>query len=146
MKKTVTKHGNFVMSAELVSKKDCKDIIKFIDTYEKEHSVIRDYSEENKNTKSKEIILSKKLYLPKAKEIDAIIFKRIGESIKKFISLQNIPNASYLMSNNLEDTGYQLRKIIGPTKEHQDGVDVSIFSDAYKERVGTLIVSLKSYP
>ena len=143
MKKTVTKYGNFVMSAELVSKKDCKDIIKFIDTYEKEHSEIRDYSENNRNTKSKEITLSQKLYLPKAKEIDNIIFKRIGESIKKFISLQNIPNAHHLMSNNLEDTGYQLRKIIGPTLEHSDGVEVSIFKDAYKYRIGTLIISLK---
>lgn len=141
MKKTVTNHGNFILGAELVSKKDCKDIIKFIDTYEKEHSVIRNYSEKNRNTKSKEIVLSEKLHLPKAKEIDNIIFKRVGEAIKKFI-VQNIPNPNHLM-NNLEDTGYQLRKIVGPTLEHQDGVEVSVFKDICKYRVGTIIISLK---
>tara|TARA_R110000772_G_scaffold57747_9_gene130769 strand:- start:13478 stop:14068 length:591 start_codon:yes stop_codon:yes gene_type:complete len=141
MKKTVTDHGNFILSAELVSKKDCKDIIKFIDTYEEEHSVLRDYSEKKRNTNSKEIELSAKLDLPKAKEIDDIIFKRVGEAIKKFI-VENVPNAHSLM-NNLEDTGYQLRKIIGPTLEHSDGIEINIFKDAYKYRVGTLIISLK---
>jgi len=141
MKKTVTDHGNFILSAELVSKKDCKDIIKFIDTHEKEHSVLRDYSLKNRNTNSKEILLSEKLHLPKAKEIDDIIFKRVSESINKFI-VQNVPNAGGLM-DNLEDTGYQLRKIIGPTKQHADGLEVVVYKDAYKYRVGTLIISLK---
>ena len=142
MKKTITDHGNFILSAELVSKKDCKDIIKFIDTYEEEHSVLRDYSEKNRNTNSKEILLSEKLDLPKAKEVDLIIFKRVSEAIKKFI-VQNIPNPKVLLSEGIEDTGYQLRKIIGPTKNHQDGVNVDIFRDVYKWRVGTLIISLK---
>lgn len=142
MKKTVTDHGNFILSAELVSKKDCKDIIKFIDTHEKEHSVLRDYSLKNRNTKSKEIILSEIIDLPKAKEIDDIIFKRVGEAINKFI-IQNIPNSNNLM-RNLEDSGYQLRKIIGPTIQHADGVQVNILSKStYKCRVGTLIISLK---
>ena len=142
MKKTVTDHGNFILSAELVSKKDCKDIIKFIDTHEKEHSILRDYSQKNRNTNSKEIALSRIMHLPKTKEIDDIIFKRVGEAIKKFI-VQNIPNGKQLM-NNLEDSGYQLRKIIGPTLQHQDGVQVDILNKStYKYRVGTLIISLK---
>ena len=141
MKKTVTNHGNFILSAELVSKKDCKDIIKFIDTYEKEHSTIRNYSEEGRNAKSKEIILSRVMNLPKAKEIDDIIFKRVGEAIKKFI-VQNVPNPGDL-TNNLADTGYQLRKIVGPTLEHQDGIEVDVFKHSYQYRVGTIIISLK---
>ena len=142
MKKTVTKHGSFIMSAELVSKKDCKDIIKFIDTHEKEHSVLRDLSEPRRNTNSKEIELGEKKYLPKAKEIDNIIFKRVGEAINKFI-VKNIPNAKDIMRNTIEDTGYQLRKIIGPTQQHQDGVNVLVYNDGYKVRVGTIIISLK---
>jgi hypothetical protein len=75
------------------------------------------------------------------KEIDNLIFEKVGKSIDCFI----IENMKYYgnLTENIEDSGYTLRKIIGPTKAHQDGIEIKKYKDnSITYRVATLIISL----
>ena len=53
----------------------------------------------------------------------------------------NIPNYGNL-TENIEDSGYELRKIIGPTHLHADGSEVKMVKNSISFRVATLVISL----
>jgi hypothetical protein len=74
------------------------------------------------------------------KEIDDLIFKSVGKSVDRFIIKE--PSYGGYISQNIKDSGYHLRKIIGPTQRHADGPEVTEYSDGLSYRVATLVISL----
>jgi hypothetical protein len=55
--------------------------------------------------------------------------------------MENIPNFGNL-TKIIEDSGYELRKIIGPTALHADGPELTLSNNNIIHRVGTIVISL----
>ena len=134
----VTKHGYHIMTAKLLNSDECKRIIDFIENNIDEFKTNSPRKGYNTNSIGRMLnLLSDK---KEFKEIDDLIFKAVGKSIEYFI-IENIPNYSSLIEN-IEDSGYELRKIIGPTAIHSDGIGLKLFNDVIKHRIGTIVISL----
>ena len=135
----VTKHGYHIMTAKLLNSDECKKIIDFIEDNLNEFET--NYHKPGYNTNSIGCVLNSLSDKKEFKEIDNLIFEKIGKSIDCFI----IENMKYHgnLTENIEDSGYTLRKIIGPTKAHQDGIEIKKYKDnSITYRVATLIISL----
>ena len=134
----VTKHGYHIMTAKLLNSDECKKIIDFIEDNIDEFKTNKPKSGYNTNSIGRMLnLLSDK---KEFKEIDDLIFKAVGKSIECFI-IENIPNYGNL-TENIQDSGYELRKIIGPTALHADGPELTLSNNNITHRVGTIVISL----
>lgn len=136
----VTNHGYHIESANILDSSTCSNIINFIednlDKFElNDPTIFKGY-----NTNSYKLALNKFIHIDKFKEIDNIIFKAVGDAIKCFI-IDDLPDKQLLL-NDIADSGYELRKIIGATHHHVDSHDIRFVNDKVSYRVATLVISL----
>lgn len=134
----VTKHGYHIMTAKLLNSDECKKIIDFIEGNIDDFKTNKPRKGYNTNSIGK--MLNQLSDKKEFKEIDDLIFKAVGKSIECFI-VENIPNYGNLIEN-IEDSGYELRKIIGPTQLHADGPETNMVENSISFRVATLVISL----
>jgi hypothetical protein len=134
----VTKHGYHIMTAKLLDSDECKKIIDFIEDNIDEFETNKPKNGYNTNSIGRS--LHKMSDKKEFKEIDDLIFKSVGKSVDRFIIKE--PSYGGYISQNIKDSGYHLRKIIGPTQRHADGPEVTEYSDGLSYRVATLVISL----
>lgn len=138
----VTKHGYHIMTAKLLDSDQCKKIIDFIEDNIDEFKTSKPRKGYNTNSIGRMLnMLSDKREF---KEIDDLIFKKVGESINYFI---NVLPAGSIQSGSIDggtinDSGYELRKIVGPTAIHQDGLEIRQNGRNVTHRISTLVISL----
>ena len=133
----VTKHGYHIMTAKLLDSDECKKIIDFIEDNIDEFKTNKPRKGYNTNTIGKN--LSDMTDNKDFKEIDDLIFKAVSKSINIFIRNETI--SRYLLEN-IADSGYELRKVIGPTRKHTDGPEINALVNCIRLRVATLVISL----
>tara|TARA_Y100000389_G_scaffold23826_1_gene20502 strand:- start:4225 stop:4830 length:606 start_codon:yes stop_codon:yes gene_type:complete len=138
----VVKYGDFIMSANIMKSSDCNTIIDFIET-NKENFPLVDYNFSvsmeshtnlfNKNTEN-------------CDKVNSILSDTVSKSIQTFI-VENCPNSSLSFSpSTIKNNGFFLRKIVGETTEHNDGIHIETItgsSDYIKHSVGVIVMSLK---
>ena len=127
------------MSANILTPESCKYIIDFMEENISHFELNK--PKNGYNTSSYGLNLSLYLKDKKFKEIDDILFKYVGISINTFIT-NNIPNNGFLLEG-IQDSGYELRKIVGPTQKHVDSPDVSVVHDKITYRIASIVISLK---
>jgi len=134
----VTKHGYHIMSAKLYDSAVCNSVINFIEDNILEFKLVNDnYSKAYCVFPSHYAGARNKEY----DKIDDLIFKGVSAAIIAFID-KNIRKPGTLLNNDIGDSGYELRKIIGATDEHQDGLSISHTTKKVQYRVATLVISL----
>lgn len=132
--RNIVNHGDHILTAKILTNAECKKIIKFYK--ENQHlSKKTDYGD-GQNTKSIGIQVSSLKNEPGAKEIDNIIFGAVGKMITTLCDELPVFKDSCL--NGIGDSGYNIRKVYGETRQHQDGPEIN----SKNWRVGTIIISL----
>lgn len=134
----VTKHGYHIATAKLLDSDQCKKIIDFIENNLDEFRTNKPRKGYNTNSIGKH--LSQMSDNKDSKEIDDLIYKAVSEAITTFIRKE--PVFSGLISEKIGDSGYELRKVIGPTQKHADGPEINTFTNLIRFRVATLVISL----
>lgn len=138
----VVDYGNFIISANIIKSSDCNTIIDFIETNKEKFPLVN-----NNYTVGMESNIS---YFKKDTEnwhkVNSILSDTVSKSIQTFI-VENCPNVSLSFSpSTTKHDGCFLRKIVGETTEHTDGIHIETIpgsSDYIKHSVGVLIMSLK---
>tara|TARA_Y100000389_G_scaffold118755_1_gene115931 strand:+ start:321 stop:917 length:597 start_codon:yes stop_codon:yes gene_type:complete len=135
----VTKHGYHIMTAKLLDSGECKKIIDFIEDNIDEFKTNK--PKKGYNTNSMGRPLSHMSDKKEFKEIDDLIFKAVGKAVDVFMRKDD--SVSNAILDNLADSGYELRKVIGPTQLHSDGIEFTLVKrTSVRYRVGTLVISL----
>jgi len=98
---------------DVISDKDCDEIIKVIEKYATKKTPWAKYN----NVECYPIYVDEIGDKELSKKIDDKIFKTVNNLAHLFLNEYSIPCKS--------DSGYILRKIVGPTREHVDGILVN---------------------
>ena len=138
----VVKYGDFIMSANIMKSSDCNTIIDFIEANKEKFPLVdHNYSvsmEAHTNHFKKETENWDKVY--------SILSDTVLKSIQSFI-VENCPNASLSFSlSTIKGCGFFLRKIVGETTEHTDGIHIEKVSGSSSyilHSVGVIVMSLK---
>jgi hypothetical protein len=140
----VTKHGHHIMSANIWDSSSCRTVIQFIEN-NMESAVRIEANGYNNNSNSFAIypgIFSQEDNEEFA-EADSIIFKGVSRAIDAFV-MKSLPHPEDFSSQDLSDSGYEYRKVMGATAPHFDGPRIETDEDGFRYRVGTLVISLSN--
>ena len=124
------------MSAQLIKTEDCIKIIDFMeDNLDK---FTKSEPRPGYNTNTLNLVVTPAKY----SEIDSLLFNIVGSAVRTFISekAMRFPGS---LCKDIKDSGYELRKVIGETVLHQDGLELIVKDSDVTYRVATLVISFK---
>lgn len=122
----------------ILNAKECLSVIKLIDENIKDFEKVS--PEYGRPTNSLYRHISNLEGKENQKEVDESIFQGVSKAVDNLLK-----EGEKFPTERLGDDGYELRKITGPTEEHQDGVHANYDKDrgVVVYRVGTMVISLK---